>query len=90
MDLGACLLRQGKFAEAEPLLRASLTAGERVRPEEWTTFHLRSLLGEALLGRKDPRDLLAQPDRPDRSVLQGLREQQVPPALLGGKDLRDL
>jgi tetratricopeptide (TPR) repeat protein len=46
------LVRLGRHAEAEPLVRALLTAGERDRPDDWTTFELRSGLGEALAGQQ--------------------------------------
>jgi len=51
-QLGANLLKQKKFADAEPLLRQCLTIREKKQPDEWTTFHARSLLGDALLGQK--------------------------------------
>jgi serine/threonine protein kinase len=47
-----CLLGEGKFADAEPLLRASLAVVERQNAEDWSTFCVRSLLGAALRGRK--------------------------------------
>jgi hypothetical protein len=49
---GECLVRQRKFAEAEPVLQAALAVRDRKDPEAWTTFHTRSLLGDALLGQK--------------------------------------
>jgi hypothetical protein len=51
-DLGDCLLHENKFAEAEALLRARVALGQREAPEDWMTFHARSLLGGALLGQK--------------------------------------
>jgi hypothetical protein len=50
--LGSNLLRQQKFADAEPLLRACLDIGEKKQPEEWNTFHAKSLLGGSLLGQQ--------------------------------------
>jgi tetratricopeptide (TPR) repeat protein len=46
----ACLelLRAGRAAEAEPLLRRALAIRERVGPAQWTTANARSMLGEAL------------------------------------------
>jgi eukaryotic-like serine/threonine-protein kinase len=46
------LLLQGKYADAEPLLRKCLSIGEAKTPNSWTTFHVRSLLGEALVGQR--------------------------------------
>jgi hypothetical protein len=51
--LGDNLLRQDKCGEAEPVLREALAIREKKLPEAWQTFHGRSLLGGALLGRKD-------------------------------------
>jgi tetratricopeptide (TPR) repeat protein len=51
--LGANLLRQKKYAGAEPVLRECLTIFQRKRPEGWKTFHVQSLLGTALLGQKN-------------------------------------
>lgn len=49
---GLCLVRQGRWAEAEAILRPCLAIRAKVQPEEWSTFHVRSLLGGALLGQK--------------------------------------
>jgi tetratricopeptide (TPR) repeat protein/tRNA A-37 threonylcarbamoyl transferase component Bud32 len=46
------LLEQKKHAEAEPFARDCLAIRARYRPDGWTTFHTRSLLGGALLGQK--------------------------------------
>ena len=45
------LLRQKKFAEAEPLARECLTIRERQLPDDWQTFNARSLVGRSLLGQ---------------------------------------
>src|SRR5262249_51980171 len=37
---------------AEPLLRECLASRVNQRPDDWTTFYTRSLLGGALLGQK--------------------------------------
>jgi tetratricopeptide (TPR) repeat protein len=50
--LGMNLLRQQKWVEAEPPLRAVVAWFEK-QPESWGTFDTRSLLGGALLGQKD-------------------------------------
>jgi eukaryotic-like serine/threonine-protein kinase len=47
------LVQDKAFVEAEPLLRACLANLEKMQPEAWTTFHIQSLLGGALLGRKN-------------------------------------
>ena len=49
---GLSLLQQGKWTEAEPVLRGCLAIREKVQPNEWTTFNTRSLLGGSLLGQK--------------------------------------
>jgi tetratricopeptide (TPR) repeat protein len=51
--LGRCLIRQGKHAEAVPILRECLGIKEKTQPGDWTTAEARGLLGEALAGRKD-------------------------------------
>jgi tetratricopeptide (TPR) repeat protein len=48
-DLGECLLFEGKATDAEPLLRASLLTAAAKAPDDWMTYHRRSLLGGALL-----------------------------------------
>jgi tetratricopeptide (TPR) repeat protein len=50
--LGLYLLKQKKFAEAEPLLRDSLVIYEKAKAPAWTMAHIRSLVGAALLGQK--------------------------------------
>jgi tetratricopeptide (TPR) repeat protein len=51
-SLGLCLLRTGKPADAEPVLRQCLATREKKEPDAWTTFHTKSLLGGSLLGQK--------------------------------------
>jgi hypothetical protein len=46
------MLRNGKFAEAEPLARECLADFERQLPDDWQTLSTRSLLGGSLLGQK--------------------------------------
>jgi tetratricopeptide (TPR) repeat protein len=41
----------GQFARAEPLLRECLAIREKARPDDWSTFNTRSLLGGSLLGQ---------------------------------------
>jgi tetratricopeptide (TPR) repeat protein len=50
--LGANLLKQQRYAEAEPLLRECLKLREQNEPDDWTTFTTMSLLGASLLGQK--------------------------------------
>jgi hypothetical protein len=50
---GLILLKAGKAAEAEPLVRDSLAFREKAEPDAWTTFNSKSLLGGVLLGKKD-------------------------------------
>jgi hypothetical protein len=70
------LLQSKGFAEAETLLRESLTIRAKQEPDLWTTFHAKSLLGAALLGQKKYAE--AEP-----VLLQGYegmktREKQIP------------
>jgi tetratricopeptide (TPR) repeat protein len=50
-QLGTTLLKQSKWAEAEPFLRACLETRQRLQPDAWNTFNARSLLGGSLLGQ---------------------------------------
>jgi serine/threonine protein kinase len=50
-QLAYCLYFQSKFAEAEPLLRDALRVREVKEPDNWTTFHTKSMLGGSLLGQ---------------------------------------
>ena len=51
-SIGASLLQAKAFDEAEPLVRQCLLIREKTRPDDWTTFNTRSLLGGVLLGQK--------------------------------------
>ena len=44
--LGLNLLRQEKWADAEPPLRAALAVRAKAEPDAWSTFNTRSQLGE--------------------------------------------
>jgi tetratricopeptide (TPR) repeat protein len=75
--LGLNLLRQQKFADAEPPLRACLDILENKQPEEWNTFNVKSLLGGSLLGQRqypEAEPLLVQ-------GYEGLKQRQarIPP-----------
>ena len=54
--LGAILLPQQKWTEAEAVLRASLAIAAQKAPKAWLTSYARSLLGGALLGQKKYAD----------------------------------
>jgi hypothetical protein len=49
--LGANLLKQKKWTEAEDALRESLAFREKKERDAWTTFNAQSMLGAALLGQ---------------------------------------
>jgi tetratricopeptide (TPR) repeat protein len=46
------LLKQKKFADAEPLARECLAIRAKKEPDAWTSFNSKSLLGAAMLGQK--------------------------------------
>jgi tetratricopeptide (TPR) repeat protein/predicted Ser/Thr protein kinase len=76
--VGLDLLKAGRPAEAEPLMRACLAIREKQQPDDWLTFSTKSVLGETLLGQKKYAD--AEP-----LLLQGYegmkrREEQIPQA----------
>jgi serine/threonine-protein kinase len=74
---GLSLVRQGKWAEAEPVLRECLAIRERSQPDEWSTFNTRSLLGGSLLGQKK----YAEAEPLIVSGYEGMRarEARIPP-----------
>ena len=74
---GLSLIRQGKWTEAEAILREALTIREKVQPDEWTTFNTRSLLGGSLLGQKK----YAEAEPLIVSGYEGMkaREARIPP-----------
>ena len=82
---GLSLVRQGKWAEAEAILRECLAIREKVQPDEWTTFNTRSLLGGSLLGRKE----YAEAEPLIVSGYEGMkaREEKIP--LTGKKRLTE-
>jgi tetratricopeptide (TPR) repeat protein len=51
-QLGLVRVESGMWAEAESSLRECLAIQESRQPEDWSTFHTRSVLGGALLGQK--------------------------------------
>jgi serine/threonine protein kinase len=50
--LGLVVLRQRKWAAAEPPLRECLAIHEKLAPDTWERYHIQSQLGQALLGQK--------------------------------------
>jgi tetratricopeptide (TPR) repeat protein len=66
----------GQHAKAEPLLRASLAIREKKQPNDWSTFHTRSLLGGSLLGQGQ----LAEAEPLILAAYEGLkaREAKIP------------
>jgi tetratricopeptide (TPR) repeat protein len=76
--VGLDLLKAGRPAEAEPLLRACLAVRQKQQPDDWLTFSTKSVLGGALLDQKkcaDAEPLLVQ-------GYEGMkqREDQIPQA----------
>jgi eukaryotic-like serine/threonine-protein kinase len=51
-QIGALLFQAGRPAEAEPVLRDCLDLREKNRPDDWSTFYTRSLLGGTLLAQQ--------------------------------------
>jgi tetratricopeptide (TPR) repeat protein len=51
-QFGLHLLKQKKYAHAEPLLRECLAIRTEKLPEDWSRFNAQSLLGGALLGQQ--------------------------------------
>jgi serine/threonine protein kinase/lipopolysaccharide biosynthesis regulator YciM len=83
-DLGAVLLQQHKWSEAEPLLRVCLAGRQKQMPDRWLTFDTQSLLGAALLGQKKH----AEAEPPLVQGYEGMkaRANTIPPA--GGPERR--
>jgi eukaryotic-like serine/threonine-protein kinase len=50
--LGSNLLEQKDWAEAEQVLREALKIDDAKRPDDWSTFEARSLLGASLMGEQ--------------------------------------
>jgi serine/threonine protein kinase/tetratricopeptide (TPR) repeat protein len=51
-QLAMARLREGKFAEAEPIARECLRLREIQIPDNWRTFNAKSMLGGSLLGQE--------------------------------------
>jgi hypothetical protein len=76
-SLCLAMLRQEKWAEAEPILRECLAIREKVMPDEWPRFNTMSQLGVSLLGQKK----YAEAEPLIVSGYEGLkaRESKIPP-----------
>jgi serine/threonine protein kinase len=75
--LGLVYLKKRAYAEAEPLLRESLTIREKKEPESWTTFNTQSALGGALMGQKKYAE--AEPLLVKGYLGLKMREDKIPP-----------
>ncbi|MFO0842026.1 MAG: serine/threonine-protein kinase [Gemmataceae bacterium] len=76
--MGELLLKGARPAKAEPLLRECLAALEKNEPDDWFTWHARSLLGLALLAQKRHAD--AEPIAAGRLPRPGGTEGEDRPA----------
>jgi hypothetical protein len=54
--LASNLLQQQKWADAEAVLRECVAICEQKKPDDWTTFNIKSMHGAALLGQKKYAD----------------------------------
>jgi len=74
---GRALLTEKNARGAEAKLRESLTILEKLRPDEWTTFNVKSALGDALLREKK----YAEAEPLLLAGYRGLRQRQakIPP-----------
>ncbi len=54
--LGDDLLRLKRWDEAEATLRPAMAIRDKIAPADWRTFNTRSMLGGALLGRREYAD----------------------------------
>jgi hypothetical protein len=69
-------LLEDRFVQAEPFARESLAIRQKLIPDNWLTFHTRSMLGGALLGQRK----LAEAEPLLRTGYEGLkaREETIP------------
>lgn len=56
LNLGSCRLMEGKYAEADVLLREGLNLLIKHAPGHWLRFHTESLLGAAKLAQQKPAE----------------------------------
>src|SRR5262249_37203514 len=75
--LGLNLLRQQKWADAEPVLSECLAIRRKREPGQWTTFSTQSMLGGALLGQKKYDEAGPLLRKGYRGMIE--REEQIPP-----------
>ena len=82
--LAVNLLKQQRYAEAEPLLRECLKIREQNEPDDWKTFNTKSLLGGSLLGQKK----YAEAEPLLLAGYEGMkqREGKIPPSSQGPPD----
>jgi serine/threonine protein kinase len=66
---GYILLEMGEYGRAERFCRESLAIRERLQPDAWSTFSMRSMLGGALLGQR-------KYDESEPLLLSGFEEMQ--------------
>jgi eukaryotic-like serine/threonine-protein kinase len=50
-QLGHSLVKQGRWSDADPVLRECLAIREKAMPDDWLRFNAMSLLGRSLLGQ---------------------------------------
>jgi serine/threonine protein kinase len=74
---GMALLQLKAWSDAETVLRECLAIREKKEPDAWTTFNTKSMLGEALLGRKQFAD--AEPLLLDGYEGMKKRADKIPP-----------
>lgn len=76
-QLGANLVKQKKYRDAEPLLRQSLSILTKKQPDAWAAFNARSVLGEVLLSQK----MYAEAEPLFLQGYEGMRQRQdkIPP-----------
>ena len=76
-ELGYVLVKQQKYAEAEPFLKRCLAERIKSKPDDWSTYNTMSLLGESLLGQK--KFAAAEPLLADGFTGIKRREASIPP-----------
>jgi hypothetical protein len=81
--LGYAYLTAGMFTKSQPLLRESLSIGEKDDPDDWFTFLIRNRLGGSLLGQKKYAE--AEP-----LILQGYQGLKSREAKIPGRSKKSL
>ena len=77
-ELAENLLTQKKFTEAEPFARDCLAIRSRNKPDGWTTFFTKAMVGHSLLGQKKFAD--AEPFLVEGYTGMKEREAKIPAA----------